>query len=679
MNLFQEIKERRVLPAVGVYIGASWVLVEIIDRLAERYYLSPYITDAVFWGLYSLVPAVILIAWTHGRPGKDRATRAEKVGVPINVIATIGLLVTVFGNKDMSATADLVTLSNELGQQEAYYVPREGYRSHLAVFFFDNPAGDDELEWLQYGITELLTQDLQQNPFMQVTSPWQNPGFGLYSHMQKAGFESGLGLPVALKSEIARDSNKPFFVDGSLREVEDLYELEVNVWDSGDTSKLGSEVFSGWNLMGVVDEASIWVRETLEVPAARRGFAGDMPLAETYGESEQALKDYIAALNAIMIDNDWVRSNEYFDRALEVDPDLVMAWFMKGLNLWEQADVEGARAAINRARELDYRLPDRDKVLLKSIEYRMTGEQDKLEKLLRMQTQVQDNADAYQQLAQFLMLAGRLEESRDNFQKVLSKDRSSPDPFIKLAQIERALGNTAQAVEYANEYVAARPNDWKSHVLQGNLLVDSGELDTARASYLKAGLLEDPPVASNLKLAQLAIRQGTWSEARQYIDEARTLAATDHDAINIFEVEQLLEVRLGRIARAIELSQDQDIFNEQVLTPLDRLFRQKVPLIQYNLMLGNLDEAEAALQETNEQLQAPLNQFMAFMEAVLESERGNFEAAERAVQRGADVIEEFKADYMAFQVPLAQAEIESSREKLLGSCRSLYRGRAIGA
>ena len=85
MSIYREIRERRVLPAVGVYIGACWVVIEILDRLTDRYFLSPYLTDIVFWGLYSLLPAVILLAWTHGRPGKDRATRAEMIGIPLNL------------------------------------------------------------------------------------------------------------------------------------------------------------------------------------------------------------------------------------------------------------------------------------------------------------------------------------------------------------------------------------------------------------------------------------------------------------------------------------------------------------------------------------------------------------------------------------------------------------------
>ena len=114
-DFITELRERRVLPAIGVYVAGSWVLVEILDRLVERYLLSPYLTDIVFWGLFSLIPAVMLMAWTHGKPGKDKATRVEKVGVPINLIATLGLLITVFGGKNLDLAATQVTVSNELG------------------------------------------------------------------------------------------------------------------------------------------------------------------------------------------------------------------------------------------------------------------------------------------------------------------------------------------------------------------------------------------------------------------------------------------------------------------------------------------------------------------------------------------------------------------------------------
>ena len=68
----------------------------------------------------------------------------------------------------------MVTLANEEGMQETHYVPNESFRRRMAVFFFENVSGDPAQDWLQYGLTELLVQDLQQNPFVLATSPWAN-------------------------------------------------------------------------------------------------------------------------------------------------------------------------------------------------------------------------------------------------------------------------------------------------------------------------------------------------------------------------------------------------------------------------------------------------------------------------------------------------------------------------
>ena len=290
MSFFSEVRERRVLPAIGVYIGACWVIVEILDRLVERYFLSPYLTDIVFWGLYSLIPAVILLAWTHGRPGKDRVTRVEKIGLPINIMVSIGLLLTVFAGKDLSATADRVTISNELGQQEEHYIAKESYRRRVAVFFFTNESGDSDLDWMQYGITELLVQDLNQNPFMVVNSPWEEPNHGYYEKMLQAGYADGVGVPLNLKREMALDANRPWFVDGSIRNVNGTPGIELRVWDTETLEMLGSYDASGGDLLSVADLASERIRKVLDIPPGERGLAGDLPLAETYGDSERALQ-----------------------------------------------------------------------------------------------------------------------------------------------------------------------------------------------------------------------------------------------------------------------------------------------------------------------------------------------------------------------------------------------------
>lgn len=665
MSLSQEIRERRVLPAVGVYIGASWVVVEILDRLVERYFLSPYITDVVFWGLYSLVPAVILLAWTHGRPGKDHVTRAEKVGIPINLIATAGLLLTVFGNKDMSATADLVTVNNELGEQQEFYIPRESYRRRLAVFFWDIEDAPADQQWLSYAVTEMLTQDLQQNPFLLASSPWENGGYGFYDRMKRSGFNDGLGVPLSLKREIAEIAGRDHFIDGGVSYIDGEYRVTARLWETESLQKVDEVSASGWELLNVVDQISMDIRDLLDTPPGK----SDLPLVETYGESEDAFRHYIAAQNAILFENDFEKSNGYYDQALQADPDFVLAWFLKSLNQWEQGDAAGARQSLAQAQRLSYRLPERDQATVKGLMYRISGEQDKLEKFLRMQVRIQADALSHRRLAQFLMYSGQLEEAKQQFKSLMEVDHSDIRSNMQIANLERSTGNLESALEYAGRYREARPEDPHAHLLIGDLLLESGDMEGARSSYEEAHLLEDPPMTPTLRLALLAIRQGEWSYANDLLDEARSLSASAQHAISVLQVESVLELRLGRIQRAIDLVEEQVVFQKEILSPVEQVFSYNMPLVKYNILLGRMDQARELLNAAQQAVQPPLNQFLSFIEVSLAARTGDFDEAEQALQRGKQVIELFKADYLTFQLSLSAAEIAAEKNEYAEAAR----------
>mgnify|MGYP001827365518 CR=1 FL=1 len=297
-NFITEMTDRRILPAVGMYVAGSWVLIEILDRMVERYLLSPYLTDIIFWGLFLMIPAVIMITWTHGKKGKDKAGKLEKIGVPLNLLVTMALLFTIFGDKDLSMAATQITVNNELGQQETHYIPSDSFRRRMAVFFWENESGDPDLDWLQYGVTELLVQDLQQDPFILATSPWSNFGNGFYPRIKQAGITDGLGVPISLMRDIANEANRQYFVEGSIQRETDEFLVTARIWDT-QTAQMVAELDSrDWDIYRAIDELSRDIREELGVPNSSGRIADDLPLAETYGESEAALKTYVQCLNA---------------------------------------------------------------------------------------------------------------------------------------------------------------------------------------------------------------------------------------------------------------------------------------------------------------------------------------------------------------------------------------------
>jgi len=129
ISFFKNLWQRRVPHIFIIYLGACWAIIEFVSSLlVDRYLLSPHLIDLSIVMLLSLIPSVLLIAYFHGKPGKDEWTRFEKIGIPINIIISISLLFFVFQGKDLGATTKTVTLENEKGEKIKRMIPKSEFR-----------------------------------------------------------------------------------------------------------------------------------------------------------------------------------------------------------------------------------------------------------------------------------------------------------------------------------------------------------------------------------------------------------------------------------------------------------------------------------------------------------------------------------------------------------------------
>ena len=660
-DFITELRDRRILPAVGVYVAGVWVAIEILDRLVERYLLSPYLSDIVFWGLYSLIPAVMLIAWTHGRPGKDKATRLEKVGVPINLIATIGLLLSVFSDKDFSLAATQITVANELGQQETHYIPSETFRSRMAVFFWKNESGNPELDWLQYGITELLVQDLQQDPFVKANSPWNNFSNGFYSRMRRGGFNDGLNVPLTLMRKIANEANHQYFIEGSISKKADKFVLTARIWDTQTLDQVAEVEESGWDIYTATDRLSKDIRKTLDVPESSKRIAEDLPLTETYGESEDALKAYIHGLNARLFNNDFDGSNAFFDQATSIDPGFVLGWFLKAANKVESGDLPGAQEALTKAQELDYRLPQRDRAQLKAMLYRLAGDHEKMMSFLYMQAKIRDDAFSHNYLARMLIITGKLEEAKKESLLALERDALNVGIYLQLSRLERATGNMDAAIDYARKYQDQKPEDIEANIQLGDLLRDSGNLDSAEQHYKQAQLLQNSPVKPTLKLAIIASRKGDVPAARQYLSEAETFARTPEDKTLVRQGAMLLELRLGRLNEAIRQTYAQEEFLRQSQGLFGLTLSLYTPLIDFYVLLGDFESAHNALNTAIGLLTPPMDKFLGFSAALIQARENDIDAAYASLQEARKIMDQFQLKFLESEAQVVEAVINGAK------------------
>jgi len=76
---------------LGLYLAAGWGTVNFVSWMTERYALSPGWVSLVFLVLLFLMPSVFMVAWFHGRPGRQGLRPLEMSVVPVNLVIAVGL------------------------------------------------------------------------------------------------------------------------------------------------------------------------------------------------------------------------------------------------------------------------------------------------------------------------------------------------------------------------------------------------------------------------------------------------------------------------------------------------------------------------------------------------------------------------------------------------------------
>ena len=320
ISFWRELKERRVIQLVGIYMGASWVALEFLGFITDRYALSPHLIDLVLLALGAMLPSALVLAYTHGKPGKDRWTTTEKVVVPANVFLTIVLILVLFGGKDLGATTLVVTAEDETGALIERVIPKADFRRQVALFFFANETGDTAADWVGHWLPQGLYLDLIQDLFFDNRSPYQ-----MSRAMQEAGAEGG-DAPLALMRELARKFHLTYFLEGSVRTVKP-YEVETRLYLTRGGRLLASQRYEGEDLGNIIDRISIDIKGDLELSRTHIDEVEDLPVAAISSDYPPALAYYIDGLDQYYLYSNLPGAARSLAAATVLDSTFVQAQF----------------------------------------------------------------------------------------------------------------------------------------------------------------------------------------------------------------------------------------------------------------------------------------------------------------------------------------------------------------
>ena len=229
-------------------------------------------------------------------------------------------------------------------------------RPAIAVLYFEDHSGDEEIRWLSQGLPSMLLTGLAQTPGLDVVSSQR-----IHEILDDLHQENLEAIDRAVASEVARRSGAGAIVVGSIFKSGDQIQIDVQVEDIGSGRVLSADSVRGSDVFPLVDELTGRIRTSL----AFREQEDTRSISEITTSSLEAYRLYSEGLEARR-NLRYIDARRLFEEAVAADPGFAMAYFelSRLARVWRDSEL-AARYRETVLEHLD-RLPERERLLVQA-------------------------------------------------------------------------------------------------------------------------------------------------------------------------------------------------------------------------------------------------------------------------------------------------------------------------
>lgn len=450
-DFFSRIRKARIVQVLAVYVGASWVILQVADDLGDALALPEWVSPLVVLLLLVGLVIVMATAWVQAHPLIDRRQATDEVPEAWELdVGDLGRALR--GGRLPHLTwprallGGVVAFSLLIGAAGAYVLVRsrdpapptapEGAAPGIAVLPFD-ARGVDSTLWGD-GLVDLVSTNLDGVGGLRAIDSRT-----VLARWRQSRARTGGDLDHAL--DVARSTGARYAIVGSALGVGDEVRLTAHLNDATDGQELASAQVQGApdSVLALVDALSVeLVRRLLsdrDAGVTRQSLArittSSVPALRAFlrGEAADRRADFPAAIQA-------------YERAIEEDSTFALAAYRLGTAYgWIQArgSPESVRYRALAARHSD-RLPSRDAALLEASEGALTeADPDAIERLQQLAAVYPDDPDIWNMLGEARWHLGPMvlvpwSQAVEAFEQAIALDSAFAPAYIH--PIERAIG-----------------------------------------------------------------------------------------------------------------------------------------------------------------------------------------------------------------------------------------------
>ena len=471
-SLWQRLRSARIVQVLLVYLGASWVVLQIADTLSEALSLPEWVAPVTIILLLVGLVIILATAWVQALPA---TTAAEEAGqIPTDweiapseameslrsgrlphltwgraILGGIVALSLLFGG-----TGLWVALTGGPGLLGPTEVGAADAADGIAILPFSVSGVEDEPFWGE-GMVDLLSTNLdgmggyRTIDARTVLARWR----------EHVGDDDAADLGEMLRA--AGETGARYAVVGSARGVGDDIRLTAEIYDLANAREIGSGQVDGSQAdpMRLIDDLSLETMRRL-LGGAGEDLATSRNLADLTTSSVPALRAYLEG-ERYYRQAEFPRAVEAFERALEADSAFSLALFrISDAYGWLESVISetaiewGARSV----QHMD-RLSPRNRVIVAAGNALYQNDLTWVGELEEAVRKYPDDPEAWFMLAEMYIhmgesAGGSARQALDAVEKAIELDPSFAPYYVHAIDQNMVLGNGAAARELIERYMA---------------------------------------------------------------------------------------------------------------------------------------------------------------------------------------------------------------------------------
>jgi tetratricopeptide (TPR) repeat protein len=393
-----------------------------------------------------------------------------------------------------------------------FAIPKMPGQKAVAVMYFDNLSGREDLGWLREGLADMLITDLAQSGKLTALSRHQLEMS--LSRLERKG-TGRIGLEEAL--DVARRSRAEALITGSFGVLGEEIVINVELYAVASGQLLGTDRL----VMNRISDVLGQVDQTARKMATRLG--AEPPNNVKTGGLAQVMTNNVEAYEAYSIGVSKARGFQnaeaiaLLQKATRLDPQFTMAYAWIGYAYAVtgfQRDI--GKPYLEKAIQLSDRLSEKDQLYLHAW-YAIAGEDfhAAIRTLQEIIAAYPQEVEAYTRLGRLLYREERPEEALAAIRQGLAAQPEDGDLYNVLGCSFLGLHRYQDAISAHQRYVDLAPREPNSHDSLGMSYQQAGKYSEAEVEYHRALELDPGFEPALIHLGDLRAQQGQYRAAIQ--------------------------------------------------------------------------------------------------------------------------------------------------------------------